>query len=60
MPLITSISDRIVALELGRVIATGTPDEVLARPAGRGVVPRHRPGDDRPVGRPLPVLESVS
>ena len=30
MPLITGISDRLVALELGEVIAIGTPDEVVA------------------------------
>ena len=28
MPLITSISDRMIALELGRPIVEGTPDEV--------------------------------
>jgi ABC-type branched-subunit amino acid transport system ATPase component/sugar phosphate permease len=33
MPLICSISDRLVALESGRVIATGTPDEVMSDPA---------------------------
>ncbi|MBV9484689.1 MAG: ABC transporter ATP-binding protein, partial [Frankiaceae bacterium] len=32
MPLICSISDRLLALELGRVIAEGTPDEVLRDP----------------------------
>jgi branched-chain amino acid transport system ATP-binding protein len=32
MPLITSISDRLIALELGRVIAVGTPDEVVTHP----------------------------
>jgi branched-chain amino acid transport system ATP-binding protein len=32
MPLITSLSDQIVALELGRVVLQGTPDEVLADP----------------------------
>ena len=32
MPLITSLSDSIVALELGRVVLQGTPDEVLADP----------------------------
>jgi ABC-type branched-subunit amino acid transport system ATPase component len=32
MPLITGLSDRIVALELGRVVLQGTPDEVLADP----------------------------
>ncbi len=32
MPLITSLSDQIVALELGAVVLQGTPDEVLADP----------------------------
>jgi branched-chain amino acid transport system ATP-binding protein len=32
MPLITSISDRIIALELGHPIAEGTPDEVIHDP----------------------------
>ncbi len=32
MPLITSVSDRLMALELGRVIAAGTPDEVVSDP----------------------------
>jgi branched-chain amino acid transport system ATP-binding protein len=32
MPLITSISDRLIALELGRVIAVGTPGEVVSHP----------------------------
>jgi ABC-type branched-subunit amino acid transport system ATPase component len=32
MPLITALSDQIVALELGRVVLQGTPDEVLADP----------------------------
>jgi ABC-2 type transport system ATP-binding protein len=32
MPLITGLSDSIVALELGRVVLQGTPDEVLADP----------------------------
>jgi ABC-type branched-subunit amino acid transport system ATPase component len=32
MPLLRSICDRMVALELGRVITTGTPDEVLSHP----------------------------
>ena len=32
MPLLRAICDRMVALELGRVIATGTPEEVLSHP----------------------------
>ncbi|MHB8463314.1 MAG: ATP-binding cassette domain-containing protein [Acidimicrobiales bacterium] len=33
MPMVSSICDRLVALELGGVIAEGRPDEVLAHPA---------------------------
>jgi ABC-type branched-subunit amino acid transport system ATPase component len=32
MPLITSISDRMLALELGAVVTEGSPDEVIADP----------------------------
>ena len=32
MPLIAAVSDEVVALELGRVIARGTPSEVLSHP----------------------------
>jgi ABC-type branched-subunit amino acid transport system ATPase component len=32
MPLVAAVSDEVVALELGRVIARGTPAEVLAHP----------------------------
>jgi len=32
MPLLTAICDRMVALELGEVIAEGTPDEILDHP----------------------------
>ncbi|MDX6273364.1 MAG: hypothetical protein QOJ92_574 [Frankiales bacterium] len=32
LPLITSVSDRLIAMELGRVIATGTPQQVIADP----------------------------
>ncbi|MGH9302194.1 MAG: ATP-binding cassette domain-containing protein, partial [Acidimicrobiales bacterium] len=33
MPLLSSICDRMIALELGGIIAGGTPSEVLAHPA---------------------------
>ena len=45
MPLITETSDRLVALDLGRVIAEGAPAEVVAAPA---VVASYL-GDDRSV-----------
>jgi branched-chain amino acid transport system ATP-binding protein len=32
MPLITSVSDEIIALELGRVVVRGTPAEVISNP----------------------------
>ncbi|MGQ0432180.1 MAG: MFS transporter [Microthrixaceae bacterium] len=32
MPLITSVSDRMIALELGAVVTVGTPDEVISDP----------------------------
>ena len=32
MPLITSVSDEIIALELGAVVTRGAPDEVLSDP----------------------------
>jgi ABC-type branched-subunit amino acid transport system ATPase component/predicted MFS family arabinose efflux permease len=32
MPLVTSVSDRMLALDLGRVIATGTPKQVVSDP----------------------------
>jgi ABC-type branched-subunit amino acid transport system ATPase component/ABC-type branched-subunit amino acid transport system permease subunit len=32
MPLITTVSDRLLALELGRVIAEGTPEDVIGDP----------------------------
>ena len=33
MPLVTSIAQRLIALDLGAVVTTGTPDEVIAHPA---------------------------
>src|SRR5262249_32446045 len=32
VPLLTSISDRLIALDLGEVVAVGTPDEVIRDP----------------------------
>jgi branched-chain amino acid transport system ATP-binding protein len=32
MPLVTAVADRLLALDLGRVLAAGTPGEVLAHP----------------------------
>ena len=32
LPLLSSVSDRMIAMDLGRVIATGTPDEVVHDP----------------------------
>ncbi|MEY2450629.1 MAG: branched-chain amino acid transport system ATP-binding protein livF [Acidimicrobiaceae bacterium] len=48
MPLITSISDRIIALELGHPIAEGTPDEVIRDPR---VVSSYLGGDMATINR---------
>lgn len=48
MPLILSISDRVYCLELGQVIAEGTPDEVRNDPA---VIRSYLGTDDRAIGR---------
>jgi ABC-type hemin transport system ATPase subunit len=32
LPLVTSVSDRMLAMEVGRVIAEGKPDEVVRHP----------------------------
>jgi branched-chain amino acid transport system ATP-binding protein len=48
MPLVTTVADRLVALELGSVIVTGTPDEVIHHPT---VVASYLGGDERVVAR---------
>jgi ABC-type glutathione transport system ATPase component len=48
MPLITSISDRMIALELGRPIVEGTPEEVTTDPT---VVSSYLGGDMATINR---------
>jgi ABC-type branched-subunit amino acid transport system ATPase component len=48
MPLITTVSDRMVALELGAPIASGTPDEVVHDPR---VVASYLGGDIAAINR---------
>ena len=48
MPLLSGLCDRLVALELGRVIAEGTPAEVLAHPA---VVASYLGTDEKAIAR---------
>jgi branched-chain amino acid transport system ATP-binding protein len=48
MPLISTISDRMLALELGSIIAEGTPAEVLSHPR---VLQSYLGSDDRIVNR---------
>jgi ABC-type branched-subunit amino acid transport system ATPase component len=52
MPLLTATCDRMVALELGRVIAEGSPTEVLAHPA---VIESYLGTDEAAVNRSGPI-----
>ncbi|MEY2421820.1 MAG: hypothetical protein QOI95_1887 [Acidimicrobiaceae bacterium] len=59
MPLITSISDRMIALELGHPIAEGTPEEVIRDPR---VVSSYLGGDLATInrsGRPEPAVKTA-
>ncbi len=51
MPLLSSLADRMVALESGAVIATGTPDAVLSHPA---VIASYLGTDDETADDPAP------
>jgi branched-chain amino acid transport system ATP-binding protein len=48
MTLISSVSDRLVALDQGRVVTVGTPEEVLAHPE---VVESYLGGDRAVIAR---------
>ena len=48
MPLVTGVADRLVALELGHVITTGDPHDVLAHP---GVLASYLGGSDDVIAR---------
>jgi branched-chain amino acid transport system ATP-binding protein len=60
MPLITGVSDELIALELGEVVARGTPDAVVNDPrviegylgGTEAVINRSGPGRKRPARRP--------
>ena len=48
MPMVSALCDRLVALELGGVIAEGTPDEVLSHPA---VIASYLGTDEKAIAR---------
>jgi ABC-type branched-subunit amino acid transport system ATPase component len=66
MPLLMGVCDRIYAMELGRVIASGTPEEVRANPAviasylGTDEAAITRSGRWRPAPEPTPARRRAS
>ena len=54
MPLITGVSDRMIALELGPPGRDGHARGRHHQPPGGGVVPRHRRGDHQPLEQRAP------
>jgi len=56
MALVTALADRLVALDLGRVVVDGAPDAVLADPR---VVASYLGGDHAAIARSGPVRERV-
>ena len=57
MPLIASVSDRMIALDQGRVVTVGRPDEVLAHP---DVVESYLGGDRSVIGRSGPAIVAAA
>ena len=47
VPLLLSISDRLIALDLGEIVKIGKPGRSRTRSGRRDVVPRHHRGGDR-------------
>ena len=51
IPLVSAMSDRLVAFEAGRVVVTGPPADVAGASAGHRVLPRSERGRGQPLGQ---------